>query len=508
MEQTTKKRTKAPARNWKFTHPLSQDELREIPIHAPLSIKQETFLNDTEHDVIVFGGSAGAGKTQLTLLKILCGAMWDKNYVASISRFSQKQIKMPGGMWATGTNMLTPLGVAPNRTELSWTFPSGSEVKSHHLDNNQSDYQGAQLTLAVVDEAQQCREDDVWYLTSRLRTKSEQKTQLVLTCNPDVNSFLCSWLVKAGYLDETGLPREDMDGKTTLMLQIGGRFEFYKTRKEIEELYGKEQASFAQKFVFYAANVYSNPYIRKFQPEYVHRLENLPAVERSRLLLGNWFAKEEGVGYVKEENFNKCQLSDIPLSLTSVRAWDLAGTKPHPANRDPDWTRGVLCSYDKETTNFYIKNLKSMRDNSAAVQNLIETTALQDGRGVYCSIPVDSGAAGRTVADQKKSRLMSMGIKTLLEPARASKLVRAEGFLRAVQEGKVYVVDGALSKEDFKEIENFDGVKNNGLHDDLIDALASAFNTLVSGNLIPTIRIGGANGPHYKTRLGGSTLLH
>lgn len=508
MEQANTRRAKAPARNWNYTHPISQKEFQSIPIHSPLSIKQEKFLNDDQNDIVVWGGAAGSGKSYVTLLKILIGAMWDADYVAGVARESQKQMKMAGSLWTTGTKLLTPLGISSNKVELQWTFPNGSEVRCHHLSDNQDDWQGSQLTVACVDEAQQCSEDDVWYLTSRLRSRSRQKTQLMLTCNPMNTSFLCEWLVQAGYVGEDGLPIKEMDGKTTFMVQIAGRFEWFKDKASLIAKYGQTTADFALKFVYYSANVYDNPYLRKFQPEYVNKLENLKETERRRLLLGDWFAKEEGVGYVKEEMFKKCSLSDVPLGLPTMRAWDIAGTAPHPANKDPDWTRGVLASYDKESGHFYIRNMKSLRDNNAAVQALIETTASNDGRGTYVSIPIDSGAAGKTVADQKKARLLHLGVKVVLEPTRQSKLTRAEAFLMAVQEGKVFVVDSVFSKEDFREIEAFDGDKSDGFHDDIIDACASAYNNLVSGNLIPTIRIGGAGGPHYKTRLGGTTLLH
>jgi phage terminase large subunit-like protein len=504
-----KKRAKAPARNWKFTHSLSQEELSNITIHAPLSIKQEKFLNDEENTIVVWGGAAGAGKSQMTLLKILIGAMWDADYVAGVARESQKQMKLPGSLWSTGTKMFTPMGISSNKVELQWNFPNGgAEVKCHHLSDNQDDWQGSQMTVAIVDEAQLCREDDVWYLISRLRSRSKQKSQLMLTCNPLNTSFLCDWLVRGGYVGEDGLPVKDMDGKTTYMIQIGGRFEWFKDKQSLIETYGQTTANFALKFVYYSANVYDNPYIRKFQPEYINNLENLKDTERRRLLLGDWFAKMEGQGFITESQFNKCSLSQIPLHTPSMRAWDIAGTAPHPANKDPDWTRGVLGTYDKESGCFYIKGMKSLRENSAAVQNLIETTAFQDGKAVYVSIPIDSGAAGRTVADQKKARLLQLGVKVVLEPTRASKLVRAEGFLMAVQTGKVFVADGVFSKEDFREIEAFDGDKCAGLHDDIIDALASCYNNLVSGNLIPTIRIS-RNSDTNKNHmgLGGSTLL-
>lgn len=492
-------------RDWNHTFHIKQRDLETIQIHCPLSIKQEKFLNDETHDIIVWGGSAGAGKTSLALLKIMTQAFFDPDYTAGIARRSQRQMKQAGSLWSAGNRLFTKWGVQSNRVDLQWTFPNGAEVKCHHLQDNQDDWQGSQLANVLVDEAQQCEEEDVWYLTSRMRTSSKIKPQMFLTCNPLDTSFLCRWLVKANYLDEYGFPRPDRDGATTYMIQVGGEFEWYDTRKEIEELYGKDTASFALAFTFYSANVYDNPYIRRWQPDYVNKLENLKTTDRDRLLKGNWFAKEEGVGFVNKEQFIQVDITDIPLNTPRVRAWDLAGTRPHDANRDPDWTRGVLGTYDRETGNFYILGMESLRDNHATVQAAIERCVEKDGRDTYVCIPVDSGSAGKSVADQKKSRLMTLGAKVVLEATRQSKLVRAEALLIAIQEGKVHVAPNVFSDANYTEIGAFDGARCGGLHDDIIDAMASCYNTLVSGNLVPTLRINRTG--MIRHNLGGSTLL-
>lgn len=493
---------------YEHTFNIPQEELQQVEILAPLSSKQERYLNDSENDIVVWGGAASSGKTQITLLKILLGAMYDPDFVAGITRKSQKQMKAPGSLWSTGCKQFGKYGVRANNIEMTWNFPNGSEVKCHHLDNNQDDFQGTQCTVYCTDESQQCNEEDVWYLTSRLRSKSRQKHQLLLTCNPLNTSFLCHWLVKAGYIMENGLPDPTMDGVTTFMLQIGGEFVWYKTRKEVVAVHGEDIAKSALKFVFYSANVYDNPYIRKFQPTYIHKLENSKPVERDRLLNGNWFAQIEGEGFIKREMLPTVPLSEIPNETPIIRAWDVAATKPHPANTNPDWTRGVKCTYDKETQRFYVLGMESMRDTSALVQALIEQTATKDGRGTYVCIPIDAGAAGKANAEQRKARLESLGYKVVMEPARKAKLVRAETFILACQEGRVFVAPNVFTEDHYRELEAFDGNKCNGLHDDIMDCLASAYTQLTTGRLIPTIRIGNQQTSSHRRRVGGRTLIH
>lgn len=490
-----------------YTHCLTQAEFQTVKVFSPLSIKQEKFLQDKTNDIVVWGGAASAGKTQLSLMSIMLGAMFDGDYVAGIVRNSQRQMKGPGSLWSSGCKMFAEFGVNSNKIELSWNFPGGAEVKCHHLNNNTEDFQGTQCTRYLVDEAQQCDEEDVWYLTSRLRSMSKQQHQLILTANPDKDSFLCAWLVKAGYIGEDGLPVAAMDGVTTYMVQTGGEFEWHASVKEVEEAYGKDIANTAQKFVFYSANVYDNPYVVKHLPAYVTKLENLKHVERQRLLLGNWFVTLEGEGYIKREWFDEVKLSDIPLDLPTVRAYDFAATKPSDANKDPDFTRGIKCSFDKQTGHFYITHMVSLRDRPAIVQTLVETTAAQDGREVYVAIPQDAGAAGVESVQAKQARLTRNGHKVLVCKARANKATRAEPFLIALQGGMVHVVKGVFSEENYRELENFDGIKNGGLHDDIVDAIADAYTCLTARQFIPTIRMAGSGSNAPLARLGGSTLL-
>lgn len=491
-----------------YTHPLAQAELQKVKVFAPLSIKQEKFLQDKTNDIVVWGGAASAGKTQLSLMSIMLGATYDGDYVAGIVRNSQKQMKGPGSLWSSGCKMFAEFGVTSNKIELSWNFPSGAEVKCHHLNQNTEDFQGTQCTRYLVDESQQCREDDVWYLTSRLRSMSSQKHQLILTANPDKNSFLCSWLVKAGYIGEDGLPLESMDGVTTYMVQSAGEFQWFATLKDVEDAFGKDVANTAQKFVFYSANVYDNPFICKHLPEYVTKLENLKHVERQRLLLGNWFVTLEGEGYIKREWFDEIPLSQVPLGKPTVRAYDFAATKPSDANKDPDFTRGIRATFDKDTGHFYITDLVSERDRPAVVQMLVETTAQRDGKEVYIAIPQDAGAAGVESVQAKQARLSKLGHKVLVCKARANKATRAEPFLIALQGGMVHVVKGVFTDEHYRELENFDGIKNGGLHDDIVDALSDAFTCLTARQFVPTIRMGGTgNTSNALSQLGGKTLL-
>ena len=126
---------------------------------------------------------------------MLIGVMTDPNYAACITRESKVQLKGSGSIFPTATKVFESAAKAStNRLELAWTFPEGQEIKALHLKDNQNDYQGQQNTAYYCDEAVQCREEDVIYLLSRLRSKAKMAHQLILATNPLYDSLSgCGW---------------------------------------------------------------------------------------------------------------------------------------------------------------------------------------------------------------------------------------------------------------------------------------------------------------------------
>lgn len=486
---------------------ISQEELSEIPIISPLSKKQEMYMQEDEATIVVQGGAAASGKTATSIHRIFIRAMTDPNYVCTVVRHSKNQLMQGGSFWETIRDEWEPYGVKFNNIAHVARFPNGAFVKLHYLDNNKSDFQSMQSSFHIEEGAELgIQEDDVTYLLSRLRSKSKYRNQLTITCNPERDSYMKTWLEKGGYLTEDGFPEKSMDGVTTYMVQIDGSLKWYKTRKEIQENHGKEAAEYALKFVFISANVDDNPYILKNDPSYKHRLLNLPRVEKEKLYDGCWNASANGEGFAKREYFKEIELAEVPLGLPTLRAWDFAGTKPSEANNfRVDATVGLKCSYNKEDGSFYILDMVKLKDRAAVVEQAMLKAAGEDGSSVYHAIPVDPGQAGKHSADLRKAKLMSQGTKVVLSKTRGSKLSRAEPFLIALQEGKVHIVKGVFGQEEYMNIENFTG-KRNRFCDDECDSLGDAYNHLVRGNLIPTISMPSKNSPRMRS-LGGSTLL-
>lgn len=481
------------------------ESLKEIQFYNPLSIKQELFLNDQENDIIVYGGQAASGKSQVSILRMLIGAITDPHYTATICRQSKVQLKGSGAIFPTASKVFEEAGKAStNRVELSWSFPSGVDIKALHLWDNQNDYQGQQNTEYYVDEAVQCKEEDITYLLTRLRSKSKRTHQLILATNPLYESFLRVWLERAGYLDEDGYPNKAMDGKTVYMLRQDGEWMFKNTWEELADLYGADSADEAYRFVFYSAGVDDNPYIRRYLPSYIRKLDNLPRRDKEMLRLGCWHSKLEASGFFKREWVKIIDYADVPRHLRFIRAYDLASTLPDKeVNKNPDYSRGILGGYDRDTGIFYVCDMVSLRDRPARVQQMIEATAQKDGKNVYVCLAKDPGSAAEEALQNKRARLGRLGFKTLVSKTRGSKLERAEGFLIAAQNMQVCLVRGDWNRPFLEELENFTGKTNNKEKNDIVDATSDCFNQCTNSSLIPSITFN-------KARAGlmrGNTLI-
>jgi phage terminase large subunit-like protein len=79
--------------------------------------------------------------------------------------------------------------------------------------------------------------------------------------------------------------------------------------------------------------------------------------------------------------------------MRAVRFWDLAGSEPSSANRDPDYTVGLRLELDPSDGCFYISDIVRERKAPGAVERLVAATAARDGREVAIGIEQEPGAA-------------------------------------------------------------------------------------------------------------------
>jgi predicted phage terminase large subunit-like protein len=165
---------------------------------------------------------------------------------------------------------------------------------------------------------------------------------------------------------------------------------------------------------------------------------------------------------------------------TKVRFWDIASTEGS-RRADPDWTVGALVSRNDADKTFTIEHIVRVRYSPADVNALILGVAKQDGRQVAIREEQEPGASGKSVIAARMQMLAGWNYNGV--PSTGAKetrwmpfLVQAEaGYMRILDPGAVHgtgslpwvkvFMDEALSAP-------------YGTHDDQMDAVSGAFNTL------------------------------
>lgn len=155
----------------------------------------------------------------------------------------------------------------------------------------------------------------------------------------------------------------------------------------------------------------------------------------------------------------------------ACRAWDLASRKMKVGQTEPDYTAKTLLVYYPDARRYVIEDAHMYRDTPEMVRRDILSTAHRDGLDVYVWIPQDPAQAG--VAQVLDLTAMLSGYKVKSGTANGDKATRAEPFAAQFNAGLVeclaHLVDVVKA-----QLQPFP----DGAHDDLVDALASAYAVL------------------------------
>jgi predicted phage terminase large subunit-like protein len=367
----------------------------------------------------------------------------------------------------------------------------------------------------MVDEAaDKWTEKQILFLQSRLRTVgSDIHPQLILTCNPDINSFLKGWVDFC--LDpDTGVPMEGTENRIRWFCVEDNKAQWADSPEECYTLYGepknliyahgmtdaqmnafsKEERTrlfMPKSFRFVPTNVFDNPYLLPPKNNsYLASLLSQPYVNQLKYLHGSWTARETGSMYFNRE---WVEIVDAPPAVVGsrCRAWDWASEEKTKTN-NPDWTAGVKMSRDKFGT-YYIEDVVRIQTTTDKILKLVAQTAHEDGDDCSVVIPVDPGAGGKTAAYFYRTTLAENGVPTRVAPSTAgkAKLVRYLPFCSMAEAGAVKIVRGEWNEKYFKELEAFSSdMKIQKLQkDDQVDATSDAFTALARSVTIPTFAI-------------------
>lgn len=430
------------------------------------------------------------GKSHQALLKIL-KYKDDPNFRGVFIRETSTQLSQAGGLYQEAEKMWKPFGAKfKTHPQMTATFPSGCQVqfKVCGADRDISNYDGGQFSLVVFDEAQNHTDVQIRYLESRIRSQAKGPHQLVATCNPRRDSHLMPFV--SWYLDqETGIPIPERSGVERYYASYCGTMVFGDSREELSEKY---PGVISQSYTFISATIRDNPRMKVLNPGYVARLENLKRVERERLLLGSWFAKESASGYFKRE---WCEIiKQCPANVVSrYRGYDLASSLASESSPNPDFSATTRISRDK--MGFYIiEHVDRYRKLTNGVLEEIVKRFYADkeelGVGTPVIIPRDPGASGAQASMFFIKTLVEQGVDARAETVsgHAGKLARMQPFLALAEAGWVKVVEGEWNEMFFNELEDYvDGNRNQ--KDDMWDSCATAAKGIMKQNALPTFSL-------------------
>lgn len=345
-------------------------------------------------------------------------------------------------------------------------------VKFAHLEHEKTvyDWQGAQVALLGFDELTHFSFKQFMYLLSRNRSMSGVPGYVRATCNPDALSWVRTFI--DWWIDDEGYPIPERSGRVRWFIRRDDSLIWGNTREELIKRYGADEMP--KSVTFISALIHDNPLLLEKDPAYLANLKSLSRVDRLRLLSGNWNVRESAGMLFRTEWFPVVDV--VPAGwISAIRFWDRAATKPNEANKDPDWTRGLLVlKYPNGV--YLVADLKSLRDTPGQVETLIKNVASHDSSAVRVMSQQDPGSAGVGESDNFKRMLAGYDVRTSVMTK--DKVTRAKPVSAQAEAGNIKVLRAPWNKEFFDELDDF---PTKGAHDDIVDCLSGAFNELSVG---------------------------
>ena len=309
-------------------------------------------------------------------------------FSCTIFRRSIPQIMNQGALWDESFEIYPYLGGTPSVGAHSWTWPSGSEIKMAHLQEEKTiyDYDGAQIPLIEFDQLEQFTERQFFYLLSRNRSGCGVIPYIRASANPPkqkghwLRALVDWWIGKDGY------PIPERCGVIRYFIRVDNQIQW------VEESYRTPEGDPPKSFTFIAAKYTDNRIGLSRDPNYVTNLNAQDRVDKQRLKEGNWNAVEGGTMFDRDWFVIK-EAHEIPPGIRKMRYWDRAATLPTAKKPDPDWTAGALCGQKDGV--LYVFDMQHFQENPAGNERELGKTARIDGRQVPIYIEEEGGSAGK-----------------------------------------------------------------------------------------------------------------
>lgn len=435
---------------------------------------QEAFAASSA-DIAIYGGAAGGGKSFALLMEPLRHVTGNREFAAVFFRRKTTEVRNPGGLWDVSSKLYPLLGGKPVEHVLEWSWQQGGKVKFAHLEHEKNvyDWQGSQIPLICFDELTHFSKSQFFYMLSRNRSECGVVPYVRATTNPDADSWVAEFI--AWWIDqETGMPIPERSGVVRWFVRINDSICWGDTRDELKERFGEEVEP--KSVTFIGAKLSDNQILMKADPSYKANLMAQSAVERARLMDGNWKIRPAAGLYFRREWVKV--IDAAPAGLEWIRFWDLAATEKTDMN-DPDWTVGVKMGIqrapDRSIQRIVVADARRMRESPRGVRNAITNTAEADGRNVRIGFFKDPGQAGKDQAQSLVAMLPRFAAKAY--PISGDKVTLFGPFSAQCEAGNVEFVRGSWNEAVFSQLEGFP----DAAHDDEADACSGAFNALANG---------------------------
>lgn len=482
---------------------------------------QTTFMQQFDNVPLVFyGGAAGGGKSYALLMDCLkyidC-----PHFYGVYFRKTVKQLERT--LWPEAKDMFYDFLIehsGPRKGKFKGKaqirekdkkiiFPSGATIEFSYLDNDndtKENWQGAQLTAAYFDEFGHFSKFSFNYIRTRMRSKSKYKSFIRCSLNPEPNHFVLEYLNR--YIADDGFAIKEYAGKPAYFIVDKGLVVSAWSEAELREKYPNKKP---RMYTFIPSSLSDNLAMLESNPDYADDLEANDPANAAMLLSGNWKYKPAANGMFDKQMAldHVVKLSQVPHNAKYVRAWDKASSKPSTEGGDskqldPDYTASILMCKDKTGDIYVMGNYYRNSDGSQRARlrekpgprdKMILEQAKKDGVDVLIYLPKDPGQAGEVefTESAKKLQAEKFIVKKDPSPSNKSKKFRFESFASACFSGTVYWVKDTFDNDVWDyimmELENFDGDKNNGYHDDVVDACSTAYAALIKEKVYTAVAV-------------------
>lgn len=431
-------------------------------------------IANQEADFYMIGGSRFGGKSEVISMVDLLFA-GDPKYRSIKFRRQFDEIMGANGLWEKAENQYVWFDAKSNKSDKSWTFPSGAKSFYRHmfLEGDEESHRGKGYSAVIFDEINQFTWNQVKMLQTCLRSEANMDSFMIGTLNPDRDSWCMDFV--EWYLDPaTGFPDPEKCGKVRHYLIVDGKPVFgpdeqffidnhYDLVNPVVNLNtGERNYVRPKKFVFYFFNIFDNEIGMKMNPTYISELNGLPEHERQTQLFGNWFSAPKNASPFSRDMLKGLSPNEPPVTVPDnavcVRAWDKAYKEPSEVYPYPDYSANIKM-YKDSLCNLYIvadfdtdlhDNFKDgediiygrFRKNVGVRNEWMLRQAFHDGMDCTVVIPQEGGA-GVGEYEQLRAMFKEEGFKVQGAPTgnkKGGKALRFATFCAEAEQGHVYIV--------------------------------------------------------------------